>query len=117
MSVAEQMTETQERILSEVESAQDRMIEMNQRIAEAMTTILPGERYQLRSLPGMGELPHPKELVDTYFDFAAKMTEANRSFYKEMLEIWAPEQPAEEVEKKATKATKATKKTTKAKKA
>ena len=91
MSVTEQMTEAQDRVLRGVEAAQDQMIEMNRRIAEAMKNALPdGDRFSTPSLPGVDSLPKPDEFIDRYFDFAAKMAEANRAFYKEMVAVWAP---------------------------
>lgn len=97
MSVADQMTEAQDRMLSGMEAAQTRMIEMNQRIAEALSPMISlGSRFQV---PGMDEMPKPEELVDRYFDFTAKMAEANRAYYKELVDIWSG--PAEEADEKA----------------
>lgn len=91
MSVIEQMTEAQDRVLRGMEAAQDQMIDMNRRAAEAMTNILPeGDRFSSPSLPVVDSLPKPDEFIDRYFDFTAKLAEANRSFYKEMVAVWAP---------------------------
>ena len=90
MSVIEQMTEAQDRVLRSMESAQEQVIEMNRRIAEAMTNVLPdGDRFSASSLPGVDSMPSPDELIDRYFDFTAKMAEANRTFYKEMVSVWS----------------------------
>lgn len=96
MTVAEKMTETQERMLTGMGEAQGRMLEMNQRMAETVVGLMPkNEMFKMASLPGMDDMPRPAELVDSYFDFAAKMADANRSFYKEMVSIWAPKEAAE----------------------
>jgi len=92
VSVADQMMEAQDRVLSEMETAQSRMIEMNQSMAEALSPMMAlGSRFQM---PGMEDIPKPEELIDRYFDFASKMAEANRTYYKELVEIWS--KPAEE---------------------
>ncbi len=90
MSAMEQMTEAQDRVLRGMESAQEQVIEMNRRVAEAMTNMLPdGDRFSAPSLPGVDNMPRPDELIDRYFDFTAKMAEANRAFYKEMVSVWS----------------------------
>lgn len=102
MSVTERVSEVQERMISDVETAQTRVIELNQRIADGLTDLLP-EQFRL---PTFEEF-NAAEMVDKYFDFAHRMTEANRAFYKEMAAIWMPVEkidgPAQA--KKATKAT------------
>ncbi|MGB5759584.1 MAG: hypothetical protein WBM50_21905 [Acidimicrobiales bacterium] len=111
MTVTEQMTEAQDRVLSTMEAAQGRVIEMNQRMAKALTGAMPKEgRFELPSLPsipGFDEMPKPEVMIDRYFDFTAKIVEANRSFYKEMIGAWVP--AAAEEATKAPKAKKATK--------
>jgi hypothetical protein len=109
VSVAEQITDAQERVLTEMEAAQKRVIEMNQRVAEAMVGLMPNnEMVKLPGLPGMDAMPEPTELVDRYFDFTSKMADANRAFYKEMLAVWTPkeEAPAKAPKKAAKKSTK-----------
>jgi hypothetical protein len=91
VSVIEQMSEAQERILKSMESAQEQIIDVNRRAAEAMSNRLAeGDRLSVPTLPGSENLPSPDEFIDRYFDFTAKMAEANRSFYKEMVSVWAP---------------------------
>jgi len=106
VTVTEQMTEAQERVLRGVEAAQDQMIDMNRRVAEAMTNILPdGDRFGSQSLPGVANMPKPNELIDRYFDFTAKMADANRSFYKEMVAVWAPSEQKPAAKSTAGKST------------
>lgn len=119
MSVMDQMTEAQDRVLRRMESAQERVIEMNRRIAEAMTNVLPdGDRFSAPSLPGVDDLPKPDELIDRYYDFTAKMSEANRTFYKEMVSVWSDAFDDEtEKSSKASSSKSSSKKSAKAKKA
>ena len=115
MSVAEQLTEAQDRLLTGMEAAQERMIEMNKRMADAITGAMPkSDRFAASSLPGMPDaedLPKPDEMIDRYFDFTAKVAEANRSFYKEMVSAWAT--PPSDVEAPEAEAKKSTKKASK----
>jgi len=109
-TVAEQMTEAQERMLTGMEAAQERMIEMNKRMAEAITGVMPkSDRFTVSSLPGMPDaedLPKPEQMIDRYFDFTAKLAEANRAFYKEMVSAWAfPDSETEQAPKAAAKTT------------
>ncbi|MGI9611698.1 MAG: hypothetical protein ACR2QO_02225, partial [Acidimicrobiales bacterium] len=93
MRVIEQMTEAQERMLRGMETAQEQIIDVNRRVVEAMSNRLgEGDRLSVPTLPGSESLPQPDEFIDRYFDFTAKMAEANRSFYKEMVSIWVPEE-------------------------
>ena len=115
MTVAEQLTEAQDRMLTGMEAAQDRMIEMNKRMAEAITGAMPSsDRFNMSSLPGVPDtedLPKPDEMIDRYFDFAAKVAEANRAFYKQMVSAWAA--PESDVEAPKAAAKKSTKKASK----
>jgi hypothetical protein len=93
VNVNERMQEVQDRVLTQVETAQDQVLEMNRRMAEAIAGVLPNGT--LPSLPFVSALPDPVTVVDQSFDFAARMMDANQSFYREMVQVWAPE-PAEE---------------------
>ena len=118
MNVSEQMQEVQDRVLTQVETAQDQVLEMNRRMAEAIAGVLPSG--SLPSLPFVSALPDPVTVVDQSFDFAARMMGANQKFYRGMVQVWAPEQteepaPAKTGKAKATTATKTAKKARKAK--
>ncbi|MGI9615216.1 MAG: hypothetical protein ACR2QO_20060 [Acidimicrobiales bacterium] len=102
MSATTQFDEVQDRVLSNVEAAQSRVLELNHNIADAVEDVLPTERFRLQSLPGLSEFPEPAELIDTYFDFTTKLAKVNRAFYKEMVGIWMPE-PAKPAKKTAAK--------------
>lgn len=116
MNVNEQLLEVQDRILTRVESAQDQVLEMNRRMAEAMTEVLP--RRARTSLPFASRLPDPVEMVDQGFDFAARMMDVNRKFYREMVQVWALEVDEEPAPAKTapakSKTAKSVKKTAKA---
>ena len=102
MTVLEQISGAQERVLTDVQTAQTRMVEMNQRFADAAEKFLPKvELPSTDSFPSVDDLPKREELVSTYFDFAAKMMAANRTFVEQIVGVWAP------AETKATKSAKA----------
>ena len=111
MNVSEQMQEVQDRVLTQVETAQDQALEMNRRVAEAIAGVLPSGT--LPKLPFASALPDPMTVVDQSFDFAARMMGANQKFYREMVRVWAPEE-ATPAKAKAT-TTKTAKKARKAK--
>lgn len=114
MNVSEQMQEAQDRVLTQVETAQDQVLEMNRRMAEAIAGVLPNG--ELPSLPFVSALPDPATVVDQSFDFAARMMDANQKFYREMVQVWTPEPTEEPAPAKSGKA-KATKTAKKARKA
>jgi hypothetical protein len=93
MAVTDMITETQDRMLTEFQAGQQRLIDFNKQMAEAVQGFIPTQFFDeesLPSLPAMDELPKPAEIVDGYFDFATKVADANRAFYKELIEVWTP---------------------------
>jgi hypothetical protein len=91
MAVAELLTETQDRMLSELEANSQRVIEFNKKAAETFQGMIPTQLVEeMPSIPGIEELPTPTEMLDNYFEFAGKLSEASHTFYKELFAIWAP---------------------------
>lgn len=93
MTVTEMITETQDRMLTELQAGQQRMVDFNKQMADAVQGFMPTQFFDedsLPSLPAMDDLPKPAEMIDGYFDFAAKLADANKAFYKELIEIWTP---------------------------
>lgn len=88
MTATDQITDVQERVLDGFESAQARILEMNTNLADAVNGVIDTEGFRVRRLPGMGELPPASELIDRYYDFATRLAEINRAFYKEMVRTW-----------------------------
>ncbi len=94
MTVTELIADSQERMLTELQAGQERIVEANKQMAEAVKGMIPTEMFDSASLPampGMGELPEPAEMIDGYFDFAAKVSDISRTFYKDMVAVWTPE--------------------------
>jgi hypothetical protein len=91
MKVLDQINETQERVLSDLETAQARLVELNERFVETTRQWLP--KVEMPTIDTDVELPKGKELVASYFEFADKMLAANRAFVESLVGVWAPEAP------------------------
>ena len=91
----QQILDMQAKGLEQMKSFQSQALEMNERVADALTRFLP----ELPELPGpFAELPTPAEVVENYFDYMTQITEANQEFVQTMMAAWT-EEPAP---KKAT---------------
>lgn len=94
MTVMEQLIEAQERVLADVQSAQTRVVEANQRFADAASSWAPKvDLPGTDSLPSFDDLPKGEDLAATYFDFAGKVLEMNRAFVEQVIGVWTPAQP------------------------
>lgn len=110
MTATSQIADAQERMLTTVEAAQDRVLELNRAAVEAITGVLPTDRFSMPTIDGMPELPAPTELVENYFDFASRVAQANRNFATEMVTIWTQTTKAPAPTPEKAKATKSSKK-------
>jgi hypothetical protein len=91
VTVMEQLIEAQERVLADVQSAQSRVVEASQRLAETAGSWAPKVEFpSTDSLPSLGDLPKGEELAASYFEFAGKMLEINRAFVEQMIGVWRP---------------------------
>jgi hypothetical protein len=88
MTVMEQLSEAQDRVLQDVKTAQARVVEANERFIETAGQWLPKvELPRADAVPAV-ELPKREELVASYFDFASRMLEANRTFVEQLFGVW-----------------------------
>lgn len=105
MTVMEQLKETQERVLADVEQAQNRVVEVNQRLADAAGNWVPKVELPTPvSIPSLDDMPRGPQLAATYFDFAGKVLELNRAFVEQIIGVWSPtdaEKPASKGKSKA----------------
>jgi hypothetical protein len=87
MTVIEQLSDAQDRVLEDVKTAQARVVEANERFIETAGQWLP--KVELPSADTINvELPKREDLVASYFDFASRMLEANRTFVEQLLGVW-----------------------------
>lgn len=98
-----------ERVIDTVETTQSRVIEVNRVVAENLIGLLPTDRFNVPAVPGLAALPTPTEMVDSYFQFADRLNEANHTFSRRMVEAWNADEVAEKSEKAAKPAKAATK--------
>jgi hypothetical protein len=91
MKVIDQINESQDRALSDLETAQARLVELNERLAETASRWMP--KVELPTVDTDVELPQGQDLVANYFDFAGKVLAANRAFVETLVGVWAPTQP------------------------
>lgn len=93
MTVTEMLTDAQDRMFTELEANQERVVEFNKKAAETFQGMIPTQlldEVSIPSLPGMEDLPSPTEMIDTSFEFAGKLAETTQAFYKELFDIWMP---------------------------
>jgi hypothetical protein len=83
MAVIDTIREAQERSIEGITSAQERLAELNEQVAENVLNAVPSFDN-----PFAEYLPSPSELVDSYFDFVGKLYEANRAFTERLTKAW-----------------------------
>ena len=83
MTVNEQITEAEERILEGITSLHEQLVEANKQAAE---------RLQELRLPTPDAEPtiDPGDAVKHYYDFAGKLLDANRKFAEQVVATWTP---------------------------
>ena len=84
MTVIERMNEAETALFEGLAGLHERVIEVIKSAAEGLEEIRPG------SLELPEALLTPAESVKRYFDFSAKLLEANRSFTEQIVSAWAP---------------------------
>jgi hypothetical protein len=78
-----QLTKVEEWALGTIKANQDRVLELNGKLASLV------ERLPKLKVPLADRLPDQKTVVSRYFDFVTKSTEANRDFVEAMVDAWA----------------------------
>ena len=94
----QQIQKVQSQALGTLTSTQERILDVNVKVAEAVK-----DRVGAVKVPFATALPQPTEGVKMYFDFAAKVMAANRSFAERAVAAWT--QPATAPKATAPKAT------------
>jgi len=94
----QQVLEIQAKTIEQMKSIQSQTLEINERIADTVTGMMP----ELPELPEAwtDNVPQPTELVTNWFDFLGELRQANREFVQAMTAAWFPAEA-----KKASKAT------------
>jgi hypothetical protein len=97
----DQLTKAQEWALEQMKANQERVLDLNKKVASLV------EKLPAVKVPFADRLPDQKDMVSKYFDFVTKSTEANREFATAIADVWSGKDGAE-APKPATKpATKA----------
>ncbi len=84
MTVIERMNEAETALFEGLAGLYERVIDVNKNAAEGLVGLRP-ESIELPE-PVMT----PAESVKRYFDFSAKLLEANRSFTEQIIAAWTP---------------------------
>jgi hypothetical protein len=83
MTVNEQITEAEERILEGITSLHEQLVEANAQAAERLAELrLPA--------PDVEPAVEPAAAVAHYYDFAGKLLDANRKFAEQVVTAWYP---------------------------
>lgn len=96
-AAVDQLTKAQEWALEQMKANQERVIDLNKKVASLV------EKLPAVKVPFADRLPDRKTVVSKYFDFLMKSTEANRDFATAIAEVWSGKDEAE-APKPATKA-------------
>jgi hypothetical protein len=79
----EQLTKVEEWALDAIKANQDRVVQLNGKLASLV------ERLPKVKVPFADRLPDQKAVVSRYYDFVAKSAEANRDFAQAMVDVWS----------------------------
>jgi hypothetical protein len=96
-AAVDQLTKAQEWALEQMKANQERVIDLNKKVASLV------DKLPTVKVPFADRLPDQKTVVSKYFDFVMKSTEANRDFATAIAEVWSGTDGAE-APKPATKA-------------
>ena len=99
--------EIQAQVLDGIRKSQEAVIDGMRSWAETVQQLVPGGA---QAVPGASQLPSPTEVVDSVFDFAAQLLNAQREWAHSVLgaSTAISERVQEETEKAADTAAKAT---------
>jgi hypothetical protein len=100
--------EIQAQVLDGIRKSQEAVIDGMRSWAETVQQLVPGG---MAAVPGASQLPSPTEVVDSVFDFAAQLLNAQRELAHSVL--GASTAIGERVQEEATKAADTAKKSTK----
>jgi hypothetical protein len=86
MNLTDQVKDLQNQSIEQVKAAQTRVVEINERIADSLTSAIPPVPNPLAEY-----LPKPAAVVSGYFDFMSELHAANREFFENLLKAWERE--------------------------
>lgn len=82
----DQITKAQEWALEQMKANQERVIDLNKKVASLVEKLPKVPRVKV---PFADRLPDQKSIVSKYFDFVVKSTEANRDFATAIVGVWS----------------------------
>jgi hypothetical protein len=85
-TLSEATKASQDQILSTVRQSQQAVVDAVAAWAKAVENIVP----PTPTLPGVDELPKPEAVIDSAFDFAGKLLDAQHDFARNVLKAAAP---------------------------
>lgn len=83
MTMLDTIREAQTRSIEQMRTAQEQIIEFNERIADTVTGALPDFQS-----PFAAYLPKSTDLISTYFEFLNNLNQANAEFASRMVKAW-----------------------------
>lgn len=95
MAVMDKVIELQDRMISDLQNVQTRIVDLNKRAFEATSNLPSVDMPKLDFIPGVDEAPAPERVVSNGFDFAGKLLATNREFAEQLVSIWVPETETE----------------------
>jgi len=75
-----------DQVIDAVERVEGMVIDTVSTVSKAIGGALP----QLPEIPYASELPHPRNLVETYFNFAQKWLKSQREYFLGLVDAYAP---------------------------
>lgn len=90
MTMIETIREAQARSIEQIRTAQEQVVEFNERIADTMLGVMPDFRS-----PFAAYLPKPTEVVGAYYDFVGDLQKANADFALRLAKAWETAEPVD----------------------
>lgn len=90
MTMIDTIREAQARSLEQIRTAQEQVVEFNERIADTMLGAMPDVRS-----PFAAYLPKPTEMVSAYYEFVGDLQKANADFAMRLAQAWETDEPAQ----------------------
>ena len=79
-------TKAGDQVIDAVERVEGMAVDTVSTVSKAIGGVLP----KLPEIPYASELPHPRTLVETYFDFAQKWLKSQRAYFLGLVDAYAP---------------------------
>lgn len=104
MAVLDQITKAQESTFDRIKDGNENLVSFSKSAQKtARKTVKTMPKRISKRVPALDKVPAPREMVNTYFDFAGRSLELNRDLVTNVVDAWAPKAPARKARKTTRK--------------